>query len=57
MSDYPGSSLEGRPRLSIITAVRNGGRTLARTIASIRDQALPELEYIIIDACSTDSTL
>jgi glycosyltransferase involved in cell wall biosynthesis len=57
ISDYPQSSLDGRPLLSIVTTVRNGERTLPRTIASIRDQGAVAMEYIVIDACSTDRTL
>jgi glycosyltransferase involved in cell wall biosynthesis len=45
------------PLVSVITTVYNGKKTLARTIASVRAQNLPELEYIIVDAGSTDGTL
>jgi glycosyltransferase involved in cell wall biosynthesis len=47
----------GTARLSIVTAVRNGGKTLGRTIASVRAQNIPGLEYVIVDAVSTDDTL
>lgn len=57
LADYPGSSRgQAEPSISVVTAVRNGARTLARTIESIRAQKLPSLEYIVIDACSTDAT-
>jgi glycosyltransferase involved in cell wall biosynthesis len=57
IADYPAPEAGAAPLLSIVTTVRNGERTLPRTIASIREQALPRLEYIVIDACSTDGTL
>ncbi len=44
------------PTLSVVTTVRNGIRTLGNTIDSVRAQAIPDLEYIVIDACSTDGT-
>lgn len=57
LADYPGSVPgQTEPSISVVTAVRNGAKTLARTIESIRTQNLPGLEYIVIDACSTDAT-
>ena len=47
----------GAAKLSIVTTVRNGEKTLGRTIASIRAQKIPGLEYVIVDAASTDDTL
>lgn len=56
--DYPPSSIGGEtPSLSIITTVRNGDKTLGRTMDSVRAQAYPSLEYIVVDADSTDGTL
>lgn len=45
------------PIISVVTTVRNGEKTLARTIDSVRAQQLPNLEYIVIDAASSDGTL
>lgn len=45
------------PTVSVVTTVRNGEKTLARAIDSIRAQQLPNLEYIVIDAVSSDGTL
>jgi glycosyltransferase involved in cell wall biosynthesis len=55
--DYERPPLAGHPRVSVITTVRNGEKTLARTIDSVRAQEIPDLEYIIVDAGSRDSTL
>src|SRR5690348_18325029 len=45
------------PRISILMPCRNGRRFIAEAIASIREQAYPDLEHIVLDACSTDGTL
>ena len=43
--------------ISIVVAVRNGARTLQRCIDSVRNQAYPHKELIIIDGKSTDGTV
>jgi len=45
------------PRISIVTAVRNGEKYLEATIRSVINQHYPNLEYIVIDGGSTDRTL
>lgn len=45
------------PKISLITAVYNGARFLPETLASIRAQNYPNLEYIVIDGGSTDGTM
>lgn len=50
------SPIEQAP-VSVITTVRNGAATLPRTISSVRDQRIAGLEYVIMDAGSTDGTL
>lgn len=55
IEDYPGRTGD-TPLVSVVTTVRNGEKTLARTANSVRAQQLPGLEYIIADANSTDGT-
>jgi glycosyltransferase involved in cell wall biosynthesis len=45
------------PRLSIVTAVFNGRRTIEQTIRSVLDQGYPSLDYLVVDGGSTDGTL
>ena len=46
-----------KPLISIITVVYNGAKTLEQTIQSVINQTYNNIEYIIIDGGSTDSTL
>src|ERR1700744_3827916 len=58
LSDYGARTARTDPPLvSVVTTVRNGERTLARVIASVRAQAFPGLEYVVVDGGSTDGTL
>lgn len=45
------------PKISVITAVRNGGELFRRTVESVVAQTYEGLEYIVIDGGSTDGTL
>jgi glycosyltransferase involved in cell wall biosynthesis len=45
------------PRITILMPCRNGERFIAAAIASVRRQSYPDLEHIVLDACSTDGTL
>ncbi len=45
------------PRISVITVVRNGARTLRECIGSLANQQYGSLEYLVIDGGSTDGTL
>ena len=44
-------------KISIITATYNSGSTLRDTIESVLRQTYPDIEYIVVDGASTDSTL
>jgi hypothetical protein len=45
------------PGVTVLTAVRNGGRYLSETIASIQAQTFSDWEYIIVDDNSSDNTV
>jgi glycosyltransferase involved in cell wall biosynthesis len=44
-------------KVSIITAVFNGVKTIEDCIKSVHAQTYPDIEHIIIDGCSTDGTI
>ena len=50
-------SIENKPLVTIITVVYNAEKLLERCILSVLNQTYDNIEYIIIDGCSTDSTL
>src|ERR1700730_1181943 len=45
------------PRITLVTAVRNGVKYLDETIRSVLSQNYPNLEYIVVDGLSTDGTV
>lgn len=44
------------PRVSIVTAVRNGEKFIEQTMRSVLGQNYPSLEYVVVDGGSTDGT-
>lgn len=44
-------------KVSIITVVRNAEKTIKDAILSVKNQTYPDIEHIVIDGASTDSTL
>lgn len=54
---YFKNSFEGKPLINIITVVFNGEKFLEETIQSVINQTYDNVEYIIIDGGSTDSTV
>lgn len=45
-----------RPKISVITAVKNQRAALLKTISSVRAQTYHPIEYIVVDGGSTDGT-
>jgi glycosyltransferase involved in cell wall biosynthesis len=45
------------PLITVVTVVRNGEKTLERTMLSVINQTYPNVEYIVIDGASSDGTV
>jgi len=46
-----------RPTVSVVTPSLNQGRYISSTIRSVVTQDYPDIEYLVMDAASTDNTL
>ncbi|MBF0142256.1 MAG: glycosyltransferase [Magnetococcales bacterium] len=57
MTESGGLSQTGALKVSLITIALNSAATLADAIHSVRRQAYPNIEYIVVDGGSTDGTL
>ena len=44
-------------KITVITVVRNGEKTLEQTMLSVLNQTYANVEYIVVDGASTDGTL
>ncbi len=44
-------------KISVVTAVINGGNTLPQAVQSLRAQTYPDIEHVVQDGGSTDGTL
>ncbi len=47
----------GLPLYTLITIVRNAGATIEKTLCSVARQTYPAIDYIVVDAGSTDGTV
>lgn len=64
MEAHPSRQEGGNPRrsdagplVSIVTVTRNAERLLPQTMASVAAQTYPNIEYIVVDAASSDGTV
>lgn len=48
---------DARPLVTVVTICLDRAATIARTIASVRAQTYPNIEYIVLDGGSTDGTV
>jgi glycosyltransferase involved in cell wall biosynthesis len=44
------------PRISVVTAVRNGAATIRACLRSVAEQDVPGVEHVVVDGSSTDGT-
>ena len=49
--------MKNKPKISVITASKNGARFLRETIESIQKQTFTDHEHVFVDSLSTDNTV
>lgn len=49
--------MKAKPKISVITASKNGARFLRETLDSILHQSFTDYEHVFVDSISTDNTL
>ena len=49
--------MSSRPKISVITASKNGARFLRQTIESVLQQNFTDYEHVMVDSASTDNTI
>jgi glycosyltransferase involved in cell wall biosynthesis len=49
--------MDTKPKISVITPSKNGGRFLRQTLDSISQQSFTDYEHVVADSASTDDTL
>ncbi len=49
--------MQTQPIVTVVVPTRNAGRTLAACLASIRTQTYPDVELVVVDNQSTDTTM
>jgi len=54
---YKAFRMSVSPKISVITVTYNDAESLLKTMESVRSQSYPNIEYIVIDGGSSDSTL
>ncbi len=56
LREYAPAPREGTPRVSVIIPARDEARNIARCLGSLRETALTDIEFIVVDDHSTDDT-
>lgn len=54
---HQNKTARSRPLITVVTVVKNSGEQLKTTINSVSEQTYDNIEFIIIDGASTDTTL